>query len=131
LRRRRTTLSDKNEVALLKEREAAVAQAQRDDLVAQTVSEVQADVVLVHNIMTGVLKPNTHYGIIPGCPKPSLYLPGAEVLMKAFRLSVTVATQEIPLAGDHRKYISIARLTTRTGTLLCERSAECSTMEKK
>lgn len=39
-----------------------------------------------------VMRENLHYGIIPGCSKPSLWKPGAEKLCAAFRLRPEFAT---------------------------------------
>jgi len=42
---------------------------------------------MVQAVMKEVMKENTHFGIIPGTPKPSLWKPGAEVLCLTFRLA--------------------------------------------
>jgi hypothetical protein len=45
-----------------------------------------------------VMRENVHYGVIPGCRKPSLWKPGAEILCQGFRLApefVTTSTQDL------------------------------------
>jgi len=52
-----------------------------------SVSEIRKRTHAVQEIMRGVMKDGTHYGIIPGTPKPSLWKAGAEVLCMTFRLA--------------------------------------------
>lgn len=52
-----------------------------------TVQEIRKRVSMVQCVMREVMKENTHFGTIPGTPKPSLWKPGAEVLCLTFRLA--------------------------------------------
>jgi hypothetical protein len=52
-----------------------------------SVSEIRKRTHAVQEIMRGVMKEGTHYGTIPGTPKPSLWKAGAEVLCMTFRLA--------------------------------------------
>lgn len=52
-----------------------------------TVQEIRKRVSMVQAVMREVMKENTHYGTIPGTPKPSLWKAGAEVLCLVFRLA--------------------------------------------
>lgn len=52
-----------------------------------TVQEIRKRVSMVQSVMKEVMRENTHYGTIPGTPKPSLWKPGAEVLCLTFRLA--------------------------------------------
>lgn len=52
-----------------------------------TVQEIRKRVSMVQAVMKEVMKENTHFGTIPGTPKPSLWKPGAEVLCLTFRLA--------------------------------------------
>ena len=47
-----------------------------EDLVARTQKILE--------IKAKVMRQNIHYGIIPGCRKPSLWKPGAEILCQGF-----------------------------------------------
>lgn len=51
-----------------------------------TVDDVVNQTRKIQEVMSRVMKKNTHYGVIPGCDKPSLYKPGAEKLLLTFRL---------------------------------------------
>jgi hypothetical protein len=50
-------------------------------------TEIRKRTQAVQEVMRGVMKENTHYGTIPGTPKPSLWKAGAEVLCMTFRLA--------------------------------------------
>lgn len=50
-------------------------------------SDIRKRTHAVQEIMRGVMKEGTHYGTIPGTPKPSLWKAGAEVLCMTFRLA--------------------------------------------
>ena len=52
-----------------------------------TVQEIRKRISMVQGVMKEVMKENTHYGTIPGTPKPSLWKAGAEVLCLTFRLA--------------------------------------------
>ena len=51
-----------------------------------TADEVIQQVQKILQIKDKAMKENVHYGVIPGCKKPSLWKPGAEKLCLAFRL---------------------------------------------
>jgi hypothetical protein len=51
------------------------------------VTEIRQRIQAVQEVMRGVMKDGTHYGVIPGTPKPSLWKAGAEVLCLTFRLA--------------------------------------------
>ncbi|MFA4902301.1 MAG: hypothetical protein WC600_06095 [Desulfobaccales bacterium] len=55
-----------------------------EDLVARTRKILE--------IKEKVMRENVHYGTIPGCRKPSLWKPGAEILCQGFRLAPEFAT---------------------------------------
>jgi len=60
-----------------------------EDLVARTKKILE--------IKEKVMRENVHYGTIPGCRKPSLWKPGAEILCQGFRLApefVTTSSQD-------------------------------------
>ena len=51
------------------------------------VNEIRKRTHAVQEVMRGVMKEGTHYGTIPGTPKPSLWKAGAEVLCMTFRIA--------------------------------------------
>lgn len=61
-----------------------------EDLVARTQKILE--------IKAKAMRENVHYGVIPGCRKPSLWKPGAEILCQGFRLApefMTTSTQDL------------------------------------
>lgn len=60
-----------------------------------TAVELRAQVNLIQEVMQAVMKKDTHYGTIPGCKKPSLWKPGAEVLFATFRISVDPVVEDL------------------------------------
>lgn len=51
-----------------------------------TVRDMVEQVTKIQEVMSALMKPDTHYGVIPGTPKPTLFKPGAEKLCMLFRL---------------------------------------------
>ena len=97
-----------------------------------SVTEVVDRVQLIQKIMHEVMKPDTHYGVIPGTgDKKSLLKAGAEKLGQAFRLAPEFRIERTKLEDQHREYEITCRLTGPDGKLVAEGVANCSTMESK
>jgi hypothetical protein len=90
------------------ENEMAVVGDERFPL---TANAVVARVRLIQEVMQKVMKKDTHYGVIPGCAKPSLWKPGAEQLLVTFRIAPDEPKVEDLSTGDSIRY-----RVTRTGT---------------
>ncbi len=96
-----------------------------------TAYEVRSQVNLVQEVMQAVMKRDTHYGTIPGTPKPTLYKPGAEVLAATFRIAVSYRTEDLS-TGDCVRYRVTAVGTHQTsGIVMGEGMGECSSGEEK
>lgn len=54
---------------------------------ALSLEEMTGNVAKIQQVMSGLMKEDVHYGVIPGTPKPALYKPGAEMLGMVFRLA--------------------------------------------
>lgn len=98
---------------------------------ALTSKDIRANVNLIQEVMQGVMKKDVHYGIIPGCKKPSLYKPGSEKILSTFRLAVEPIVEDI--SGDDEARF---RVTTRithipTGSFVGSGIGECSSNEEK
>ena len=52
-----------------------------------SVADIRKRTHAIQEVMQGVMKEGTHFGTIPGSPKPSLWKAGAEVLCMTFRLA--------------------------------------------
>lgn len=97
----------------------------------QTAVAIRAHVNLIQEVMQGVMKEGTHYGKIPGTPKPSLWKPGAEVLAATFRIAVSYRVEDLS-GSDFVRYRVVAVGTHQTsGTIMGEGLGECSSMEEK
>lgn len=97
-----------------------------------TVEEVVAMTNKVKTVLAKIMVENEHYGIIPGCKKPSLWQPGAEKLCLAFRLRPEYQVTRNDLPNGHREYEARCTLIhIPTGRLFGEGIGSCSTMETK
>lgn len=101
----------------------------RDEL---SVSDVLTQVRKIQEIMHSVMKENEHYGVIPGCKKPSLLKPGAEKLGLTFRLAPSFEIDKIDIDDDDREYIVKCTLRhINTDAIFSEGVGSCSTKEAK
>ena len=112
------------ELALRDERLPALpAELTIDELVAQTRK--------IHEAMTKVMVDGTHYGVIPGTPKPTLLQPGAQKLCLLFRLDPQFVNQE-ERDGLHLTIKSTCTLYhIPTGARCGSGQGSCSTREVK
>lgn len=76
---------------------------------------LQARVQRMLEIQQNVMKKDIDYGIIPGCGKPSLFKPGAELLMVTFCLADRVIIEEIPEGKWIIRYRVTTELYTQSG----------------
>ena len=94
-------------------------------------SAIRAQVDLIQHVMREVMQQDTHYGVIPGTPKPTLLKPGAEKLCLTFRLDPQYVSTE-RFVGDHLFVKSTCTLHHQTsGRRLGSGEGSCSTKESK
>lgn len=98
---------------------------------ALTAEQVRAHVNLVQKVMQAVMQKETHYGVIPGSKKPSLYKPGAEVLCATFRIAPSYRTEDLSNGDSIRYRITAIGTHQMTGVVLGEGIGECSSNEEK
>lgn len=96
-----------------------------------TAGEIRAHVNRVQEVMKAVMQKETHYGIIPGSKKPSLYKPGAEVLCVTFRVAQSYKVEDLSTADAVRYRITCVGTHQTSGTVLGEGIGECSSNEEK
>ena len=96
-----------------------------------TATDVRAHVNLVQEVMQAVMKKDTHYGTIPGTPKPTLYKPGAEVLAATFRIAVSYRTDELSTPDVVRYRVTAIGTHQTSGIVMGEGMGECSSGEEK
>lgn len=115
-------------------------------------AEIRKRASILHEIMRGVMKEGTHYGTIPGTPKPSLWKAGAEVLCMTFRLAPMIESRvtvddldaEWAYTGTKRdgsvvngtcvgffEVESVCTIQGPTGEVLSRCSARCNNREAK
>jgi len=112
---------------------------------ALTVDEAVALVDKKREFMKRVMREGEHFGTIPGTPKPTLYKPGAELLLSAMGLHSDSSINTVPpiidmLGKDHggepfiqfQKTCDVYREEIAGERILIARaSANCSSWEKK
>ena len=111
-----------------------LAQMQQVSLMdyALTPDRVQQQIETIGKLMKSIMKPDVHYGVIPGTKKPSLYLAGAEFLGLMFRIEGEMNTTYVDLGSGHREYTTVCvGIHIPTGTRLGNGTGICSTMESK
>ena len=96
-----------------------------------TAADMRAQVNLVQEVMRAVMRKDTHYGVIPGTQKPSLYKAGAEVLCATFRIADKYEVDDLTADGMARFRVRCVGIHQTTGTLLGEGLGECSSGEEK
>lgn len=97
-----------------------------------SIDRLKGQVNLIQQVMKEVMHKDEHYGIIPGCKKPSLLKPGAEKISLTFRLAPYYEITEKEMPNLHREYIMKCTLKhIETGKVFAEGVGSCSTMEAK
>jgi hypothetical protein len=98
---------------------------------AMTAAEYKAQVQRIQQVMKAVMKDKVHYGIIPGCPKPSLWKPGAEVLCTTFHIAPSFII--VDLSNDRRSKYRVTCVAKHqpTGIVLGEGLGAANSNEEK
>lgn len=95
------------------------------------VADVVARVRRIQEVMQAVMKDGTHYGTIPGTPKPTLYQPGAELLCVTFRIATSPRVEDLCSDDTIRYRVTMQATSQVTGEALGEGVGECSSDEEK
>ena len=107
-------------------------QAQPPSLrIADTVAVIKQNVQMVQHVMREVMKPEVHYGKIPGTDKPSLLQPGAEIICLAFHWSTKYTTEDLSCAGVVRYRVTCDLYNRDTGEFVGSGQGEASSDEEK
>lgn len=94
-------------------------------------ADILTQVKVVQEVMRSVMKPDIHYGTIPGTPKPSLWKPGAEVLCAVFRIADSYRIEDLSNDDCVRYRVVCVGTHQTTGIVMGEGAGECSSNEKK
>ena len=93
--------------------------------------QVLQHAVTVQEVMRSVMRPDVHYGKIPGTDKPTLYQPGADVLCMTFRIAQRFAVEDLSTADAIRYRVTCTGTHQTTGIELGTGIGEGSTGEEK
>lgn len=104
--------------------------------------QIKSQVFLIQEVMKEVMQgpskenpEGVHYGIIPGCKKPSLYKAGAEKLSMTFRLrpiidnDMDIRIENLP--DGHQNIRVYCHVFNMSGVELATGVGSCSTLESK
>lgn len=95
-----------------------------------TARDIRQQVNRIQEVLKEVMKKDVHFGIIPGCPKPSLFKPGAEKIAVTFRIAVKSEVQDLSY-GDEKRYRVTCTAFALDGSVLGSSTGECSSDESK
>ncbi len=95
-----------------------------------TAYDVRAQVNLLQDVMAEVMLKDTHFGVIPGTQKPSLYKAGAEKIMATFRLAADPGVEDLGRDGEVHYRVKVSILSAN-GQFLGAGIGECSSQEDK
>lgn len=103
----------------------------RQDTLPQSVAEITQHAITVQQVLKSVMIANTHYGVIPGTDKPTLYKAGAEVLCMTFRIADEYQVEDLSAAGVNRYRVRCIGRHQQSGVELGSGMGEASTSEEK
>lgn len=115
-----------NQIVELKQPSGLVASDGR-----MSAQQVLQHAVTVQEVMRSVMRPDVHYGKIPGTDKPTLYQPGADVLCMTFRISQRFAVEDLSTSDAIRYRVTCTGTHQGTGVELGTGIGEGSTGEEK
>lgn len=95
------------------------------------VADIISHVAMVQEVMRAVMKPEVHYGVIPGTDKPTLYKQGAEVLCMAFRVADSYQVEDLSTAEVVRYRVTCSGVHQVSGLVLGTGMGEASSGEEK
>lgn len=95
-----------------------------------TALDMRAQVNLMRDVMQEVMKKDTHFGVIPGTGKPTLYKAGAEKIMATFRLAADPEVIDVSRDGEIHYRVKVSILSA-SGQFLGAGLGECSSTEDK
>jgi len=98
---------------------------------ARGMEEVVARVQRVREVMRDLMEEGVHYGRIPGTQKPSLWKPGAELLLMTFRIGPKLEVEDLSNGDSIRYRVKVIGFYQPTNETLGEGIGEASTDEEK
>jgi hypothetical protein len=96
-----------------------------------TVAEVVQQAMVVQEVMQAVMKPNLHYGKIPGTDKPTLLKAGAEKLCMVFKIDDDYAIEDLTTSDVVRYRVKCIGTHQTSQVRLGSGVGECGGGEEK
>lgn len=96
-----------------------------------TAAEMRAQVNLIQEVMRAVMIEGVHYGVLPGCDRPSLYKAGSEILLATFMIAVIPEIEDLSTPDEIRYRVLTKGIYKRDGTVVGIGVGECSSNEEK
>jgi len=96
-----------------------------------TAIEIKAQVQRIQEVMKAVMQKDVHYGIIPGCKKPSLYKPGSEKLLSTFNIAIEPVVTDLSTYDEAKFRVEVRATNYISGVYLGSGVGECSSNEEK
>lgn len=94
-------------------------------------ADIRAQVNLIQEVMSAVMKDKEHYGKIPGCgDKPALFKAGAEKLMATFRIAADPEVEDLSTPDEAHYRVRVKGISA-SGQLLGAGVGEASSGEDK
>lgn len=94
-------------------------------------AEMRDRVNKVQEVMRKVMKQETHYGVIPGTNKPTLYKAGSEVLLTTFGIGLRLEVEDLSNDDVCRYRVKAIGFHLGSGQIVGEGIGECSSGEEK
>lgn len=98
------------------------------------VNRLVATVAALEQAYTEVLKDGIDYGVVPGTKKPSLFQPGAELLLRMFGLGFRYVIEDEKEEWNtpfFRYRVKAQAVDLATGAVVGEGSGECNSKERR
>ena len=97
-----------------------------------SIEELKEQVKTIQQCMKGLMKPDTHFGKLPGCgDKMVLLKPGAELILTMFRISAEPMIERDSDGFDVTYRVTVIGRHIPTGNIVGYGVGEASTSEKK
>jgi hypothetical protein len=97
-----------------------------------SVDGIMDQIRMIQDMMRRAMRQDEHYGVIPGCQKPSLLKSGAEKLAMMFRLAPAYDIKRTDVGRGHAEFSVSCTLThINRGEVWGQGVGSCSTMESK
>ena len=93
--------------------------------------QVLQHAMVVQEVMAAVMKPEIHFGKIPGTDKPTLFQPGADKLLMAFRIAPEFDIEDLSTADCVRYRVTCRGVHQVSGVALGSCVGEASSNEEK